>query len=72
MLLWILLWVVLVLGACAVLGLLGLSLWRKGKALTMEIGETTERLNAVLAALNDVADPEVAARRPARSYDQNT
>jgi hypothetical protein len=70
MLLWILLWVVLVLGAGAVLGLLGLSLWRKAKALTIEIGEATERLSAVQATLNDVADPERAAHRPATSYDQ--
>ena len=68
---WILLWVVLVLGAGVVLGLLGLSLWRKAKALTSEIGETTERLTAVLAALNDVADPERAAHRPATSYDRD-
>jgi len=70
--LWILLWVVLVLVAGVVLGLLGLSLWRKAKALTIELGETTERLTAVLAALNDVADPERATHRPATSYDHNT
>jgi hypothetical protein len=70
--LWILLWVVLVLVAGVVLGLLGLSLWRKAKALTIELGETTERLTAVLAALNDVADTERATHRPATSYDHNT
>jgi ketopantoate reductase len=71
MLAWILLWVVLVLGAGAILGLLGLTLWRKAKALTREIGETTERLTAVLATINDVTDPERAAHRPATSYDRN-
>ena len=57
MLWWVLLWVVLLLGAGLALGLLGLMLWRKAKALTREVGEASERLTAVLAALNDVADP---------------
>jgi hypothetical protein len=57
MLTWALLWVVLLLGAGLVLGLLGRMLWRKAKALTHEVGEATERLAAVLAALNDLADP---------------
>jgi len=57
MLWWVLLWVVLFLGAGLALGLLGLMLWRKATALTREVGEATERLTAVLAALNDVADP---------------
>ncbi len=55
MLLWVLLWVVLVLGAGAVFGLLGRTLWRKAKALTTEIGEVSDRLTGVLAALNDEA-----------------
>jgi hypothetical protein len=57
MLWWVLLWVVLFLAAGASLGLLALQLWRKAKALTREIGEASERLTAVLAALNDVAEP---------------
>jgi hypothetical protein len=57
MLLWALLWVVLLLGAGLVLGLLGRMLWRKAKALTREVGEATERLTAILAALNEVSDP---------------
>jgi hypothetical protein len=56
MLLWVLLWVVLVLGAGVVFALLGLMLWRKARALTAELGEASERLTAVLASLNDLAD----------------
>jgi ketopantoate reductase len=69
---WVLLWVVLVLGAGAVFGLLGLRLWKKARALLREIGTASERLTAVLATLNDVADPDKAALGPARSYDQKT
>jgi hypothetical protein len=72
MLLWVLLWVVLILGGGAVLGLLAWRLWQKLRALTTDLGETTQRLTAALATLNDVADPEQAAHRPARSYDHNT
>jgi ketopantoate reductase len=53
---WVLLWVVLVLGAGAVFGLLGLRLWKKAKALIAEIGTSSERLTAVLAQLNDLTD----------------
>jgi ketopantoate reductase len=53
---WVLLWVVLVLGAGAVFGLLGLMLWKKAKALIAEIGTSSERLTAVLAQLNDLTD----------------
>jgi hypothetical protein len=72
MLAWVLLWAVLVLAAGGVLGLLGWRLWQKLRALTVELGETSRRLTAVLATLNDVADPEQAAHRPSRSYDQQT
>ena len=41
---WVLLWVVLVLGAALVLFLLGRRLWRQAKALTVELGTATERL----------------------------
>jgi ketopantoate reductase len=59
---WIGLWVALVLGAGAVLGLLGLRLWRKGTALIAEMGTASEQLTAVLAQLNDLTD-ESADRR---------
>jgi hypothetical protein len=73
MLPWVLLWVVLVLLAGALFALLGRRLWLKGRALTVEIGEASERLTAVLAALNDLADqsgqqpaPDVATPDGAR------
>jgi hypothetical protein len=69
---WVVLWVVLVLGAGVVFGLLGRMLWKKAKALIAEIGTASERLTAVLAQLNDTADPDQAALRPAKSYDQQT
>jgi ketopantoate reductase len=53
---WVVLWVVLVLGAGAVFGLLARMLWKKAKALIAEIGTSSERLTAVLAQLNDLAD----------------
>jgi ketopantoate reductase len=53
---WVLLWVILVLGAGAMFGLLGLRLWKKSKALIAEIGTASERLTAVLARLNDLTD----------------
>ena len=53
---WVLLWVVLVLGAGAVFGLLGLRLWRKSNALIAEIGTASARLTAALAQLNDLTD----------------
>ena len=61
---WVLVWAVLLLGAGLLLGLLGRRLWRKAKALTREMGEASERLTAVLAALNDVADPAGSAPPP--------
>ena len=53
---WVVLWVVLVLGAGAVFGLLARMLWKKAKALIAEIGTSSERLTAVLAQLNDLTD----------------
>lgn len=56
MLFWVVLWAVLLLSAGLVFFLLGRSLWRKAKALTRELGEASERLTAVLASINDLAD----------------
>jgi hypothetical protein len=61
---WALLWVVLVLAAAAVLALLGLSLWRKAKALTAEVSVATRRLEQVSATLSELADQ--AAQREDR------
>jgi hypothetical protein len=54
---WVLLWVVLVLAAAGVLGLLGLGLWRKAKALTAEVTQASDRLSAVAASLADLQEP---------------
>ena len=54
---WVGLWVALVLGAGAVLGLLGRRLWLKGSALITEMGAASERLTAVMAQLNAVDRP---------------
>jgi Flp pilus assembly protein CpaB len=53
---WVLLWLVLVLAAAGVLGLVGRNLWRKAKALTAELGQAGERLSAVTASLADLQE----------------
>jgi hypothetical protein len=57
MLVWVVVWVCLVLGAAAVFGLLGLTLWRKGTALIAELGTASEKLTTALATLNEVDRP---------------
>ena len=62
---WFLLWLLLVLGAVAVLGLGVRRLYRQGKALTRELSVATDRLAQVtdaLAALEQAAAEEVAQR----------
>jgi len=44
---WVLLWAVLVLAATALLGLLGLRLWRQFRSLVSELGAATDRLGGV-------------------------
>jgi hypothetical protein len=65
---WALLWVVLVLGAVAVLGLLSRGLWRKVKTLTAELRLANERLAAVAQSFAEPSAPPdtwdaVSARR---------
>lgn len=52
---WVLLWAVLIVGALALYGLLGLRLWRQGKALTRELSEASARLADVTEALDALA-----------------
>jgi hypothetical protein len=59
---WVGLWAFLVLGAAAVFGLLGRSLWRKGTALIADMGTASEALTAVLAQLNEVDRPTTDPR----------
>ena len=46
---WVALWVVLLVAALVVLGLLGLSLWRKAKALLRETSAASAQLSAIRA-----------------------
>jgi len=48
---WVLVWTVLVLGAVAVLFVLGRRLWRQSKALVSELGVATDRLAQVSDSL---------------------
>jgi hypothetical protein len=54
---WVGLWVFLVLGAGAVLGLIGRTLWLKGTALIAEIDAASQKLTAAMARLNEVDRP---------------
>ncbi len=51
---WLLLWTALVLGAGAVLFLLGRDVWRTLRALTRELGATADRLGELSDRLADL------------------
>ena len=53
---WVLIWVVLLGVSAGALFLLGRSLWRKLVALGRELATATERLSAVSAGLNELAE----------------
>ena len=53
---WILLWLVVLLLTGGVLALLGLSLFRKAKALLVEVSTAADRLSAVSASLQELAE----------------
>jgi hypothetical protein len=55
--LWALLWTVLGLAALVVLFLVVRRTWRKARALISEMGTASERLAAVAAAIEELADP---------------
>jgi hypothetical protein len=56
--LWVLLWVVVLFLAMGVLALFGLSLYRKAKALIIEVSTAADRLGAVSAGLQELADAQ--------------
>ena len=58
--LWFLVWVVLVVGAVAVLGLLGWSLFRRGLDLAREISKAAELLGQATAQVERIGDPAPA------------
>ncbi|WP_066588792.1 hypothetical protein [Cellulomonas timonensis] len=63
--LWFLVWTVLILGTLVGAFLLGRDLWRKGLALTRELGRAAEALGVLaerMAELADAADAIPAAR----------
>jgi hypothetical protein len=51
---WVLVWAVLVVGACTVLFLLGRRVWRQLAALTRELGEAADRLAEVTDRLAEL------------------
>ena len=51
---WVLVWVVLVLAAATVLGLLGRDLWRRLRLLLRELAAATDRLSELTDRLNDL------------------
>ena len=61
---WVLIWAVLVLAALGVVGLLGLSLWRRLKLLLTELSAASDRFSEISAKLEAVAE-RPAAREPA-------
>jgi hypothetical protein len=58
--LWVLIWVLLVLGAALLLFLLGRRLWRQAKALTVELGTATERLTELTDRLEALETSSMA------------
>jgi hypothetical protein len=58
--LWVLVWVLLVLGAALVFFLLGRRLWRQAKALTAELGAATDRLTGLTDRLAELETAPVA------------
>lgn len=69
--LWILLWVVLVIGGAAILVMLGLRVFRKGVAAMRELGVAQQRLDALNSELvrlqlqAEPAEPAIFADRAA-------
>jgi hypothetical protein len=62
--LWVLVWVLLVLGAALLFFLLGRRLWRQARALSAELGTATERLTELTDRLEALDGAPVA--RPER------
>ena len=63
--LWVLVWVLLVLGAALVFFLLGRRLWRQVKALSAELSTATERLTVLTDRLAELDTAPAARAEPA-------
>jgi 5'-3' exonuclease len=70
--LWVLIWVLLVLGALLVFVLLALQLWRKLRLLFRELSTATERLSAVTEELERLQDRTTTDAEPAAVFDDPT
>jgi hypothetical protein len=57
--LWVAVWVLLALGACLTLFLLGRRLWRQLSALTVELGAAADRLSEITDRLADLERHDV-------------
>ena len=66
---WVAVWVLLALGAGAVLFLVGRNLWRKAVALAHEMGDAADRLSA---AADRIGEQSSAAVRDVRSQDSSS
>lgn len=69
---WVLLWAVLLLGAGVFYVLMGLRLWRAGKALLAESAIVTERLAAVGALVPEQPGPPSAPEPAPPAPDRRT
>jgi hypothetical protein len=61
---WVLVWLVLVLAAAAVLGLLGRDLWRRSRLLVRELGAATDRLTEITDRLGDIEAAQAPGAAP--------
>jgi len=63
--LWVLVWVLLVLGAALLFFLLGRRLWRQAQALTAELGTATDRLTELTDRLAELETFPTSGDEPA-------
>jgi predicted PurR-regulated permease PerM len=70
--LWVLLWVVLVLGAIGFFFVLGRQLWRKLRLLFRELSTATDRLAAVTAELDRLQERTQTEPEPAAVFQHPT
>lgn len=61
---WFLVWIVLVLAAIGLLGLLARRLWRQAKALTAEMSRTVSRFDDVVSRLESLSAAEAGRHTP--------
>ena len=62
---WVLIWLLLLLGAVAVFAVLGRSLYRKAGALVLELGKASDEFAAVAERLEELEEPDPGSAEPA-------